>query len=289
MPELPEVETVRRGLAPVMEGYVFDEIEQNRDNLRFPFPSNFKSKLRGKTVASLDRRAKYLLAHLCNNDVLIMHLGMSGHFKISGIKSSDITKEIDHVSTLHEHIVFYMSGGARIGYFDPRRFGLMDIAGAGELSTHPLLSKLGPEPLGNEFSECHLNNVFQTKRTNIKSALLDQRNVAGLGNIYVNEALYRAGINPGRQAASLAQNTKNGGSLTCLVIDIKDILREAIEAGGSSLKDHARPDGELGYFQHTFSVYGREGKPCLRDGCDGQIKRILQSGRSTFWCPHCQT
>jgi len=289
MPELPEVETVRRGLRSVMEGYVIERVEQRRDDLRFPLPPRFSSDLAGQSVIALTRRAKYLLAHLDNTNVLIMHLGMSGRFAVTHDGATQTPGRFHtQVPLAHEHIVFHMSGGARIGYFDPRRFGAMDIVAGIEIAKHRLLAKLGPEPLGTTFSAAYLNQTLGQKRTSIKSALLDQRIVAGLGNIYVCEALFRARIDPHREAASLTGRQRPGRALTRLVGAVQGVLHEAIEAGGSSLRDHAATDGTLGYFQHSFAVYDREASPCPRFECTGTIARSVQSGRSTYWCGACQ-
>ena len=289
MPELPEVETVRRGLRPVMEGAVIERMEQRRADLRFALPPTFASQLTGRTVIALTRRAKYLLAHLDNAKVLIMHLGMSGRFAVT--QNGD-TRSPGHFHTnvgdRHEHIVFHMSGGARIGYCDPRRFGIMDLAAGDEINTHRLLTKLGPEPLSADFSAAYLNRALGHKRASIKSALLDQHIVAGLGNIYVCEALFRARIDPHRQAASLTAKARPSRAIARIVKEAKTVLGQAIEAGGSSLRDHAQTDGTLGYFQHSFAVYDRNNAPCPRSGCSGRVTRTAQSGRSTFWCPGCQ-
>ena len=271
MPELPEVETVTRGLRPFMEGAVFERVEVNRKDLRFAFPRGFAKALEGARVESLTRRAKYVLVSLSTDQTLIMHLGMSGRFTI------------DEESAKHEHVVFHMSGDHRIGYIDPRRFGLMDLAKSGAISEHKLFSKMGIEPLGNELSGELLSTLFKDKKTPIKAALLDQRLVAGLGNIYVCEALFRARISPKRTAASVA-----GKRAERLAPIIRQVLEEAVAAGGSTLKDFAQVDGELGYFQHAFQVYGREGELCQTKGCSTPIKRLVQSGRSTFYCSSCQ-
>ena len=289
MPELPEVETVRRGLRPVMEGAVIERMEQRRADLRFALPAKFSSDLTGRTVIALTRRAKYLLAHLDDTKVLIMHLGMSGRFSVThnGDKSTPgrFHKNVDDT---REHIVFHMSGGVRIGYSDPRRFGIMDLAARDEIAAHRLLARLGPEPLSADFAPAYLNRALRHKRASIKSALLDQRIVAGLGNIYVCEALFRARVNPHREAASLTAQRRPGRAIERLVTNAKAVLQQAIEAGGSSLRDHAATDGTLGYFQHSFSVYDRENAPCPRPDCSGRVIRAVQSGRSSFYCPRCQ-
>ena len=286
MPELPEVETVRRGLAPVMEGARFAKVEIRHRGLRWPIVKDFEKRLTGATVTGIGRRAKYLTADLSTGHVLIMHLGMSGSFRIEG----DIPGKFHHDRSkiaAHDHIVFHMSNGAVITYNDPRRFGSMKLVPRAKLEDEPQLNALGPEPLGNEFDAVLLARACVGKKTSLKAALLDQRIVAGLGNIYVCEALYRAHLSPTRQASTLADR---GGKPTvravALVDAIKAVLHDAIKAGGSSLRDHRQTDGSLGYFQHSFSVYDREGETCS-DG-KGTIKRIVQTGRSTFYCPACQ-
>jgi len=275
MPELPEVETVRRGLLPVMEGRVIARADIRREGLRKAFPERMADRLTGARVDALRRRSKYILADLSTGETLIIHLGMSGRMTISVGDHPDLKK--------HDHVVLDMESGARVTFNDPRRFGLMDMFATNCLQSHPLLVNIGPEPLGNEFNEAALIRALKGRNTPIKSALLDQRTVAGLGNIYVCEVLLRAGMNPKRKAAQITAKRA-----AALVPIIRDVLSEAIASGGSSLKDYRQADGELGYFQHAFRVYGREGEPCLSDGCDGKITRITQSGRSTFCCPQCQ-
>ena len=278
MPELPEVETVRRGLAPAMEGARFTKVEVRRGDLRWPLPKGFAEKLRGKTVEGLGRRAKYLLADLSSGDVLMMHLGMSGSFRLNA--DADLRDP-------HDHVVFEMSTGATVVFNDPRRFGSMKLVARAKLDQEPLLRALGPEPLGNEFDAAMLAQACAGKKTSLKAALSDQRVVAGLGNIYVCEALFRAGLSPKRRASTIAdRDGKPNARAESLVVAIKAVLADAIEAGGSSLRDHRRADGSLGDFQHNFRVYDREGQPC--PGCRGKIKRIVQVGRSTFYCPSCQ-
>jgi len=292
MPELPEVETVRRGLAPAMEGARFTKIEVHRGDLRWPLPKDFAQRLQGKTVSGLGRRAKYLLADLSSGDVLLMHLGMSGSFHVFR-KSGD--KELGRYyherakHAAHDHVVFHMSSGAIVTFNDPRRFGSMKIVAREKLDAEPLLNRLGPEPLGNAFDAAMLAAACKGKKTSLKAALLDQRVVAGLGNIYVCEALHRARLSPTRLASTIA--TKTGAAnerAVRLVEGIKAVLNDAIKAGGSSLRDHKRPDGDLGLFQHHFRVYDREGEKCPTPGCRGTVKRIVQNGRSTFYCPACQ-
>ena len=282
MPELPEVETVRRGLAPVMEGVVITRAAVNRPDLRWPFPDNMAKRLTGQRVERLRRRSKYILADLSSGETLLVHLGMSGRMLVSGDPLGNFVH--DHpAAEKHDHVVFHMENGARITFNDPRRFGAMDLMPTATAQEHKLLAVLGPEPLGNDFHESILCDAFEGRNTPVKSALLDQRIVAGLGNIYVCETLFRAGISPKRKAGRIAT-----ARVAAMVPIIRAVLEEAIEAGGSSLRDFRQADGELGYFQHSFDVYGREGAPCRRDGCEGTIARIVQSGRSSFYCPVCQ-
>ncbi len=287
MPELPEVETVRRGLAPVMEGTRFAKVEVRRGDLRWPLPKGFAQKLNGKTVQGLGRRAKYLLADLSSGDVLLMHLGMSGSFRVGKDSAPGTYYHERSKSTAHDHIVFHMSNGATVTFNDPRRFGSMKLVSRARLEDEPLLRSLGPEPLGNEFDAAMLAKACAGKKASLKAALSDQRVVAGLGNIYVCEALFRARLSPKRIASTIAdRNGKPNERAEKLVDAIKAVLKDAIEAGGSSLRDHRRADGSLGDFQHNFQVYDREGEPC--PCCKGKIKRIVQAGRSTFYCPSCQ-
>lgn len=282
MPELPEVETVRRGLAPVMEGQVIAQADVNRPDLRWPFPNNMAARLTGQQVLGLRRRSKYILADLASGESLLIHLGMSGRMLISGDPLGQFVH--DHPAPeKHDHVVFHMANGARITFNDPRRFGAMDLMDTATADAHPLLAKLGPEPLGNAFNDAYLVQALTGKNTPIKSALLDQRIIAGLGNIYVCEALYRARISPKRKAGQIS-----AGRVRTLVPIIRDVIAEAIEAGGSSLRDFKQTDGELGYFQHRFDVYDRENDPCRTDGCGATISRIVQSGRSSFYCVKCQ-
>ncbi|MFB9148518.1 bifunctional DNA-formamidopyrimidine glycosylase/DNA-(apurinic or apyrimidinic site) lyase [Roseovarius ramblicola] len=282
MPELPEVETVRRGLAPVMEGHVIARARINRPDLRWPFPPDMAARLTGARVLALRRRSKYLLADLSTGETLLVHLGMSGRMLVSGAPVGRFVH--DHPAPgKHDHVILDMETGARITFNDPRRFGAMDLMPTDAVEAHPLLARLGPEPLGNGFHEGHLAAALAGRRTPVKSALLDQRIVAGLGNIYVCEALYRARISPRRLAGNVGQRRVGR-----LVPVIRDVLRDAIAAGGSSLRDYRQADGELGYFQHGFDVYGREGAPCHTPGCAARIARIVQSARSSFYCPRCQ-
>lgn len=282
MPELPEVETVRRGLTPVMDGVEIARADINRPDLRWPFPPRMAERLTGQTVLRLRRRSKYILADLSSHETLLIHLGMSGRMLISG----DPLGQFLHAHPApekHDHVVLHMANGARITFNDPRRFGAMDLLETATAEQHPLLAKLGPEPLGNSFNEAHLIAAFKGRKTPVKSALLDQRIVAGLGNIYVCEALYRARISPKRRAGAIA-----AARVATLVPIIRDVISEAIEAGGSSLRDFRQTDGELGYFQHRFDVYDREDHPCRTPDCGGTITRIAQAGRSSFFCPQCQ-
>jgi formamidopyrimidine-DNA glycosylase len=287
MPELPEVETVRRGLAPAMEGERFAKVEVRRGDLRWPLPKNFAERLRGKTVEGLGRRAKYLLADLSSGDVLLMHLGMSGSFRVGNDSASGKYYHERSKSTAHDHVVFHMSNGATVTFNDPRRFGSMKLVSRAKIENEPLLRALGPEPLGNEFDAAMLAKACAGKKTSLKAALSNQGVVAGLGNIYVCEALFRARLSPKRRASTIAdRHGKPSERAKKLVDAIKAVLKDAIEAGGSSLRDHRRADGSLGDFQHNFRVYDREGEPCPY--CKGKIKRIVQVGRSTFYCPSCQ-
>ncbi|MBP6011309.1 MAG: bifunctional DNA-formamidopyrimidine glycosylase/DNA-(apurinic or apyrimidinic site) lyase [Alphaproteobacteria bacterium] len=282
MPELPEVETVRQGLLPVLEGRRLTRVIARRGDLRFPLPTKFAERLTGRRVEMLTRRAKYILAHLDGDEILIMHLGMSGRFSIEGAKVGTFVHATPKPGK-HDHIVFETDKGARVTFTDHRRFGMMDLFKASEVSTYKYLAELGPEPLSAAFSPAVLDAALKGKRTPIKAALLDQRVVAGLGNIYVCEALFRAGISPKRMAATVV-----GARSRKLVPHVKEVLREAIKAGGSTLRDYKQTSGELGYFQKAFSVYDREEEPCLKKGCSGVVRRIVQSGRSTFFCATCQ-
>ncbi len=286
MPELPEVETVRRGLLPVLEGAVIAAAEVRRPDLRWPLPKGLAARLTGSRVVRLRRRSKYILADLDPGDgtaeTLILHLGMSGRILIGDVRQGSFAHVAGHLPQ-HDHIVLTTDAGARIVFNDARRFGMVDLTPTATAESHRLLAGLGPEPLGNGFSDTYLAAAFRGRRAPVKAALLDQRLVAGLGNIYVAEALWRAGISPLRQAGRIAQ-----ARVAALVPAIRGVLDEAIAAGGSSLRDHRQATGELGYFQHSFAVYDREGEPCRTDGCHSTIRRIVQSGRSSFYCPHCQ-
>jgi formamidopyrimidine-DNA glycosylase len=292
MPELPEVETVRRGLAPAMEGARFSKVEVRRSDLRWPLPRDFASRLHGQSVTGLGRRAKYLLADLSSGDVLLMHLGMSGSFHVfhnGGGKKLGAYHHERKRHVTHDHVVFHMSSGNIITFNDPRRFGSMKIVPRARLDAEPLLARLGPEPLGNAFDAAMLAQACRGKKTSLKAALSDQRVVAGLGNIYVCEALHRARLSPKRMAATIADRSGAPNERAERLVDgIKAVLNEAIRDGGSSLRDHKLTDGELGMFQHHFRVYDREGEKCRTPGCRGIVKRMVQNGRSTFYCPVCQ-
>ncbi|MFZ1728011.1 MAG: bifunctional DNA-formamidopyrimidine glycosylase/DNA-(apurinic or apyrimidinic site) lyase [Albidovulum sp.] len=282
MPELPEVETVRAGLVPAMEGHVIEKADIRRPDLRFPFPDRMAERLTGARVDRLRRRSKYILADLSTGETLLIHLGMSGRMLISG-QMMGVFHHNHPAPAKHDHVVLDMSGGARITFNDARRFGAMDLVATAEAESHWLLCDIGPEPLGNDFHEDYLSKRLSGRTMPIKSALLDQRLVAGLGNIYVCEVLYRARIDPRRKAGQISAKR-----ISSLVPIIRDVLQEAISAGGSSLRDYRQADGELGYFQHRFQVYDHEGDTCATVGCGGIIERIPQSGRSTFFCPRCQ-
>jgi formamidopyrimidine-DNA glycosylase len=287
MPELPEVETVRRGLQPVLEGARLSRVEQRRPDLRFAFPDGFVQRLTGATITALERRAKYLLARLDRGDTLVMHLGMTGRFEIDE-PAGPRQRPGDFVHApasdpKHAHVLFMTEAGATVTYSDPRRFGFMGLVETARLDQHPWFSAMGPEPLGPDFDAGVLVTAFKGRKQTAKTLLLDQRVVAGLGNIYVCEALHRSGISPIKPAALISK-----AKIKILTAAIKDVLAEAIEAGGSTLRDYAGADGALGYFQHTFRAYGREGEPCVTPSCGGVIERTVQAGRSTFFCPVCQ-
>lgn len=292
MPELPEVETVKNGLAPFMDQATISRVILNRENLRFPFPKGFASQLEGQQIGQLRRRAKYLIVPLQSGTNMLAHLGMSGSFKINAelIEGQNRTF-VPLAHEKHDHVVLEIEhpekGRVDIIYNDPRRFGYMDLFADEADCTH--FAKMGPEPLGNQFSAQHLADRFMGKKTPIKSALLDQRNVAGLGNIYVCEALFISKIDPTRPVGTLVRaDGKPKKQLEVLAPAIINVLNEAIASGGSTLKDFKHADGELGYFQHRFKTYGREGERCVTPDCSQQIARIVQSGRSTFYCPSCQ-
>ncbi len=292
MPELPEVETVRRGLAPYLEGARIDKVTLNRKDLRFPFPKGFVKALEGQTITSVGRRAKYLLFRLSGGKIWLGHLGMTGAFRFADFKFKERSRYYEPGEDIkHDHVVLHLThpkhGKLTLIYSDARRFGFMDLFAREEDS--PYLEGLGPEPLGNEFNAEEMAARFKGKSAPMKAALLDQRVVAGLGNIYVSEALHRAHIRPTVKAKKLVlKSGKPTARLELLADGVRTVLTEAIEAGGSTLRDFRAADGGSGYFQHRFAVYDREGQPCPTPGCTGTIKRIVQSGRSTFYCPVCQ-
>ncbi|MCF8473384.1 MAG: bifunctional DNA-formamidopyrimidine glycosylase/DNA-(apurinic or apyrimidinic site) lyase [Emcibacter sp.] len=279
MPELPEVETVKRGIIPLLEGRRLFQVIQRRDNLRIPLPDKFSERLRGRTIKRITRRAKYLLLHLDGQEIVICHLGMSGKMTLKAAKDRESPDKFEK----HDHVIFESDRHDLVIFNDPRRFGLMTLCKEDALEQHPLFRHMGPEPLGNEFHGEYLFEKAQKSRSPIKTILLDQRVVVGLGNIYVCEVLFQAGISPEKKACLLKKE-----EVEKMIPIIREILTRAIEAGGSTLKDYARIDGELGYFQHEFKVYGREGEACGTPSCDDKIKRITISGRSTFYCPSCQ-
>jgi formamidopyrimidine-DNA glycosylase len=284
MPELPEVETVRRGLAPALVGKRIAKAKTKRADLRFPFPKRFAARLSGRRVETLDRRAKYLLAHLDDGNVWITHLGMTGRWSILGAKKQPGDfYYAEPPDPTHTHVIVEMEEGARLEFNDPRRFGYMDLIAESELETHPFFKGMGPEPLSNQFHEPYLKSALAKKKTSIKAALLDQRVVAGLGNIYVVEALHRAGIAPTKEAGRISVQR-----LDKLYHAIRAVLEEAIEAGGSTLSDYAAVDGAQGGFQHRFRVYDRVGEKCAKKDCGGTIVAATQGGRSSYWCPRCQ-
>jgi formamidopyrimidine-DNA glycosylase len=272
-----------------MEGARFDKVDVRRGDLRWPLPKDFAKRLIGQQVEGLGRRAKYLMADLSSGDVLLMHLGMSGSFRIGKDAAPGKYYHERSKSAAHDHVVFHMSNGAIVTFNDPRRFGSMKIVRRDKLDQEPLLRALGPEPLGNEFDAAMLARACKGKKTSLKAALSDQRVVAGLGNIYVCEALHRARLSPKRRASTIAGRTGAPNERAgALVTAIREVLNDAIRAGGSSLRDHRRADGSLGDFQHNFRVYDRAGKPCPTPGCNGTIRRIVQGGRATFYCQVCQ-
>jgi formamidopyrimidine-DNA glycosylase len=291
MPELPEVETVRRGLMPAMLGARLDKVELRRPDIRFPFPASFESRLSGRQITDISRRAKYLLFQLDSGETLIAHLGMSGSFRIEKAEVStpgDFLRERSK-DPKHDHVVLTLDSGCVVIYNDPRRFGFMDLAASGALADHPRLRGLGAEPLAPEFDALFLAKLFAGARTSLKAGLLDQKRIAGLGNIYACEALFRARLAPSRPAHILADARGAPTRAAKAIAEaIRNVLGEAIEAGGSTLRDHRQANGELGYFQHVFKVYDREGLRCVRERCRGIIARSVHSGRSTFYCPICQ-
>ena len=286
MPELPEVETVRQGLRPALEGARLIQVQARRPDLRFPLPDDFVARLTGARLTSLDRRAKYILAPLDTGETLVMHLGMTGRFEIEEGEASapGRFRYRAPVGGKHAHVVFETEAGRRVVYSDARRFGFMDLIRTDRLWDHPWFKGMGPEPLGPDFTAKGLGAALAGRSQAIKLSLLDQRTVAGLGNIYVCEALHRARISPFRPSGELT-----GPQLKALVEIVREVLGEAIAAGGSTLRDYVAADGSLGYFQHSFRCYGREDQPCATPGCPGVIARQAQGGRSTFHCAECQT
>lgn len=280
MPELPEVETVRRGLEPHLADRRIVRVDQRRPDLRWPMPVDLVQVLTGARVTGLRRRSKYILADLDRGPSLLLHLGMSGRIRIEGAALGRFHHD-PSILPRHDHLVLETEDGTTITLNDARRFGAVDLVREGE--GHPLLAALGPEPLDDDFTPDRLAGALAGRRVPIKAALLDQRIVAGLGNIYVCEALFRAGIHPARAAGRIGRDR-----VSRLHAAMREVLIEAIAAGGSSLRDHRQASGELGYFQHSFRVYGREGQPCVRPGCSGAVRRIVQSGRSSWYCPICQ-
>lgn len=297
MPELPEVETVKRGLSPTMEGAVMQRVELRRPDLRFPLPRDFVARLTGRQIIGLARRAKYLLIDLDDGTTVVAHLGMSGSFRIEEGERSDQPGDFHHARSKdekHDHVIFHLEqshgrGVARVIYNDPRRFGFMDLALRNDLDAYPAFRDLGPEPVGNALDAIYLAGRFAGKQQPLKTVLLDQKVIAGLGNIYVCEALWRSHLSPKRAAATLVTATgRPKKELQSLTEAIRAVITDAIEAGGSSLRDHIQTDGSLGYFQHSFCVYDREGEACRTPGCGGSVERIVQGGRSSFYCHHCQ-
>ena len=292
VPELPEVETVMQGLMPVLVGAKVCRLEAMRPDLRFPLPENFASRVEGQTIERLERRAKYLIAVLSGGEALVMHLGMTGRFSVARGRSSQLLGDYIYESggdPKHDHVVFHVSGGVRVIYNDPRRFGFMLMMPEADRGEHALFRNLGTEPLGDKLTADYLAKRAHGKKVNLKAFLMDQRIVAGLGNIYVSEALHRAGLSPDRGARFLSgRHGRPTARAEALVPAIKSVLEQAILAGGSTLKDYRHADGAKGSFQEDFGVYDRDGQPCMRPGCDGEIKRRVHSGRATYFCPHCQ-
>tara|TARA_Y100000739_G_C20610208_1_gene468108 strand:+ start:2532 stop:3383 length:852 start_codon:yes stop_codon:yes gene_type:complete len=282
MPELPEVETVCRGMKSSMIGKIISLVEIKRDGLRWPFPDKMGDRITGQTVSNITRRAKYILVELASNETIIIHLGMSGRILIKD-KPTAVFLDDKKISEKHDHIKFYLNDGFTIIFNDARRFGAMDLVLTRELDNHWLLKKIGPEPLGNSLNSEYLLKAFKKKSISIKTALLDQQLIAGLGNIYACEILYRSKISPNQKVKQLSKKR-----IEKLIQIIRIVLLEAIDAGGSSLKDHRQTSGEIGYFQYNFTVYGRMNEKCLKNDCEAKVKRILQGGRSTFYCPKCQ-
>ena len=289
MPELPEVETVMRGLTPAMEGMRIDRLEQRRADLRFPLPERMAERLKGRRIERLSRRAKYILFHLEADEILFAHLGMTGRFTIGGKHAGTNFTYPAGGDRAHDHLVFHLSNGLAVTFNDARRFGYMDLMPAAEITTHKLFREIGVEPLSNHFTADYLARRASSRRVDVKAFLLDQHVVAGVGNIYASEALYRAKLKPARMAATLAdRKAQPNARAHSVVAALRSVLTEAIAAGGSSLRDYVQASGELGYFQKAHAVYGRAGEACLREGCGGTIRRSVQAGRSSFFCPRCQ-
>ena len=282
MPELPEVETVCRGMKLSMMDRTIKSVEIRRPDLRWPFPNNMEDRIAGKAISSITRRAKYILVGLDSHETIIIHLGMSGRILIDNKTSGGFIQN-KKVFGKHDHVTVYLDNDVTVTFNDARRFGAMDLVSTKELNGHWLIKNIGPEPLGNSLNTTYLHRVLKNKSVNIKTALLDQRLIAGLGNIYVCEILYRAKVSPKRKAKNLSKK-----SIDKLIRVLRIVLLEAIDAGGSSLKDHRQTSGEIGYFQHNFTVYGRMDQNCLDDDCHAVVKRITQGGRSTFYCSNCQ-
>ena len=294
MPELPEVETVRVGLEPVLRGRRFVRVEQRRADLRFPLPERFAERLTGRRVKRLGRRAKYILLYLDLGEVLAVHLGMTGRFSVAKLGKGGACEFGDYAfehgkDAKHDHLVFTMSGGAIVTYNDARRFGYMTLIAEKELAQNAFFEGLGAEPLGDELTPTYLAQKAVGKKVDLKALLMDQRVIAGLGNIYVSEALFRAGLDPWKPASRLATRAgRPGPAAQRLVPQIKSVLADAIRAGGSTLRDYKQANGDIGSFQKEFAVYGRQGEACLKRGCRGTVRRKTQGGRSTFYCPACQ-
>jgi formamidopyrimidine-DNA glycosylase len=292
MPELPEVETVRRGLQPVLVGSRIAELDARRPDLRFPLPEHFRKRLIGQKITRLERRAKYLIARLSSGEDLVMHLGMTGRFTVAHDGRVDEPGEFAHETgpnPAHDHVVLHLTDGTLVTYNDPRRFGFMVMMPHAERAEHALFRDLGAEPLSDELTADYLARRAVGRKVNLKAFLMDQHVVAGLGNIYVSEALFRAGLSPDRRAATLANRRGSPTEKARKLVDaIKSVLQSAIEAGGSTLRDYRNASGKKGAFQDRFAVYNRAGKPCIKPGCGGKIRRAVHAGRATFYCPRCQ-
>lgn len=299
MPELPEVENLRLLLAPHLIGKKLFKVDLKRKDLRFPLPKNFEERLQGTTILQITRRAKYLLFHLDSGQILVVHLGMTGRLLMDSVKEKEETSQYRNIlgqyhftegrHVQHDHVIFYTENGKTITYNDTRRFGFMVLIEAKLIDRHPLMKILGVEPLSEDFNNRYLVQLAKGRKADLKSFLMNQRNVAGLGNIYVCEALFRAGLSPKRISRTLVDRDGNlKKNARSLVSAVQDVLKEAVEAGGSTLRDFLKPDGTRGAFQTKHLVYDREGQPCLHSPCKGVVRRIWQNGRSTFYCAHCQ-